>query len=148
MSEHPATIRWQRTSDDFGYDNFNRDHELDFGHGVRVPASSAPDYLGTPERVDPEQAFVAALSSCHMLTFLALAAKRRFVVEAYDDESVGYLEKNDDGRMAMTRVRLRPRVRFGADATPNPEELAQLHEKAHKYCFISNSVTARVDIEL
>ena len=72
MSEHPATIRWQRTSDDFGYDNFNRDHELDFGHGVRVPASSAPDYLGTPERVDPEQAFVAALSSCHMLTFLAL----------------------------------------------------------------------------
>ena len=148
MSEHPATIRWQRTSDDFGYDNFNRDHEWDFGHGVCVPASSAADYLGTAERVDPEQAFVAALSSCHMLTFLALASKRRFVVEAYDDEAVGYLEQNDDGRMAMTRVRLRPRVRFGGDTAPTPEELAQLHEKAHKYCFISNSVTARVDIDL
>ena len=148
MSEHPATIRWQRTSDDFGYDKFNRDHEWDFGHGVRVPASSAADYLGTAERVDPEQAFVAALSSCHMLTFLALASKRRFVVEAYDDEAVGYLEQNDDGRMAMTRVRLRPRVRFDAAAEPTAAELAQLHEKAHKYCFISNSVTTRVDIEL
>ncbi len=148
MSEHSATIRWQLTSDDFSYDDFNRDHELDFGHGVRVPASSAPEYLGTVERVDPEQAYVAAVSSCHMLTFLALAAKRRFAVESYEDEAVGTLDKNADGRMCMTRVRLRPRVTFGGDAAPDPDTLAQLHEKAHKYCFISNSITAEVDIEL
>jgi organic hydroperoxide reductase OsmC/OhrA len=148
MSEHPATVRWERTGEDFGYDSFNRDHELDFGHGLKVPASSAPDYLGSADRVDPEQAYVAAVSSCHMLTFLALAAKRRFVVESYEDEAVGTLDKNADGRMAMTRVQLRPRARFGADAAPDADTLAQLHEKAHKYCFISNSITAEVDIEL
>jgi organic hydroperoxide reductase OsmC/OhrA len=148
MSEHRATVRWTRTSDDFTTESYNRAHELDFGHGVTVPASSAPDYFGDEDRVDPEQGFVAALSSCHMLTFLALAAKRRFVVEAYDDEAVGYLEKNAEGRMAMTRVRLRPKARFAEGAAPDPETLAQLHEKAHKYCFISNSVTSEVDIDL
>lgn len=146
MSEHRMTVRWQRTSDGFDYQRFNRDHEWDFGAGLTLPASSAPDYLGAADRVDPEQAFVAALSSCHMLTFLALASKRRFVVESYEDEAVGTLEQNADGRMAMTRVELRPRVRFAEGAGPDEATLAQLHDKAHKYCFIANSVTTDVTV--
>lgn len=146
MSEHRMTVRWSRTSDDFDYQRFNREHEWDFGAGLELPASSAPDYLGAEDRVDPEQAFVAALSSCHMLTFLALASKRRLVVDSYEDEAVGTLAKTADGRMAMTRVELRPRVRFADGAGPDDATLAQLHEKAHKYCFIANSVTTDVTV--
>lgn len=146
MSEHRATVRWQRTSDDFSSETYNRDHDWDFGHGVRLPASAAPDYRGAEDRVDPEQGFVAALSSCHMLTFLALAAKRRFVVESYDDEAVGHLDKNTEGRMAMVRVDLHPKVAFAEGAGPDDATLADLHAKAHKYCFISNSVTSDVRI--
>ena len=146
MSDFRATIRWQRTSEDFSSETYNRDHEWDFGHGLTLPASAAPDYQGAEDRVDPEQGFVASVSSCHMLTFLALASKRRFVVESYEDEAVGELGKNADGRMAMTRVELHPVVRFADGAAPDAETLAQLHEKAHKYCFISNSVKAEIVI--
>jgi organic hydroperoxide reductase OsmC/OhrA len=103
--------------------------------------------MGKPDRVDPEQAFVAALSACHMLTFLAIAAKKRLVVDEYTDEAVGFLEKNDEGKLAMTRVTLRPRVRFAPDAAPSDEELAGLHQSAHKHCFIANSVKTRVSVD-
>jgi organic hydroperoxide reductase OsmC/OhrA len=146
MSEHRTTVRWKRTSEDFHHERFNRDHEWDFGAGLTLPASSAPDYLGTADRVDPEQAFVAAVSSCHMLTFLALASKRRFIVDSYEVEAVGTLGKTADGRMAMTRVELRPRVQFADGAEPDEATLAQLHEKAHKYCFIANSVITDVTV--
>ena len=111
MSEHRATVRWQRTSPDFTYESYNRDHDWILA-GVQVPASAAPAYRGTPERVDPEEAFVASLSSCHMLTFLALACKKRFTVDSYEDDAVGYLEKNANGKHAETRAELRPRIRF------------------------------------
>jgi organic hydroperoxide reductase OsmC/OhrA len=146
MSEHRTTIRWTRTSQGFDYEGFNRDHEWEFGPGLALPASSAPEFLGAPDRVDPEQAFVAAVSSCHMLTFLALASKRRFVVDAYEDEAVGELGKDPEGRMVMTRVELRPRVRFAEGAAPDEATLAQLHEKAHKYCFIANSVKTPITV--
>lgn len=146
MSEHRTAVRWQRTSADFGYETYNRDHDWHFAEGLSLPASAAPEYLGAVDRVDPEQAFVAAVSSCHMLTFLALAAKRRFVVDAYEDDAVGFLEKNAEGRMAMTRVELRPRIRFADSAEPDEKALASLHEKAHKYCFIANSVSAEIEV--
>jgi organic hydroperoxide reductase OsmC/OhrA len=146
MSEHRATIRWTRTSEDFDYERFNREHEWEFGPGLNLPASSAPEFLGAADRVDPEQAFVAAVSSCHMLTFLALASKRRFVVDAYEDEAVGELGKDHEGRMVMTRVELRPRVRFAEGAAPDEATVAQLHEKAHKYCFIANSVKTPITV--
>lgn len=146
MSEHRATVRWSRTSDDFGYESYNRAHTWDFGDGVVVPASAAPDFKGEAERVDPEEAFVASLSSCHMLTFLALCSKKRLTVDGYADAAVGTLGKNEQGRLAMTDVVLRPQVTFAGDA-PGPEALQKLHQRAHEQCFIANSVQTRVRIE-
>jgi organic hydroperoxide reductase OsmC/OhrA len=145
MSEHRVTVRWRRTSPDFTYESYNRDHDWVFA-GVQVPASAAPAYRGTPERVDPEEAFVASLSSCHMLTFLALACKKRLTVDSYEDDAVGHLEKNAHGKLAVTRVILRPRIRF-AGTSPTAEELAQLHDRAHHECFIANSVLTTVTVE-
>lgn len=146
MSEHRANVHWRRESPDFTPETYNRDHTWRFSEAVEIRASAAPDYRGSEELVDPEQGFVAALSSCHMLTFLALASKRGFTVDTYHDDAVGYLEKNDAGRMAMTRVELRPQITFAEDAAPSDAELANLHDKAHKYCFIANSVHTEISV--
>ncbi len=146
MSEHKATIKWARDGADFGYKTYSRDHVWRFDNGVETPASAAPAYLGNPQRVDPEFAFVAALSSCHMLTFLALASNKGFVVDNYDDNAVGFLEKNANGKLAVTRVELRPRILFSGDKQPAQADLDWLHEKAHKECFIANSVTTKVSV--
>jgi organic hydroperoxide reductase OsmC/OhrA len=142
-----ASVRWQRTSPDFTYDTYNRAHEVAFGSGTTVKASSAPGYKGEPDRVNPEEQLVGALSSCHMLTFLAVAAKKRFVVESYDDDASGVLDKNADGRLAMTQVVLRPKVVFSGDKVPSADELVAMHETAHKGCFIANSVKTDVVCE-
>jgi organic hydroperoxide reductase OsmC/OhrA len=146
MSEHRADIHWQRDGVAFDYESYSRDHNWDFGHGLQVPASAAPEYLGHAERCDPEQALVAALSSCHMLTFLAIAAKKGFVVDEYHDQAVGVLEKNAEGRLAITRVTLRPRIRFGAERVPSADETRRMHESAHRNCFIANSVRTEVTV--
>ena len=145
MSEHKATIRWTRDGKDFAYKTYSRDHVWSVSSN-EIPASAAPAYLGNPNRVDPEGALVAALSSCHMLTFLALASYKGFVVEGYDDEAVGHLEKNAAGKMAITRVDLHPKITFGGTKQPAESDLDALHEKAHKECFIANSVTTEVHV--
>jgi organic hydroperoxide reductase OsmC/OhrA len=145
MSEHKATIRWSRGDRDFTYKTYSRDHVW-IANGNEIPASATPAYLGNPNRVDPEAALVAALSSCHMLTFLAVAAMKGFVVESYEDEAVGHLEKNAAGKMAITRVQLRPRIVFGGPKQPSAEDLDALHDKAHRECFIANSVTTDVTV--
>lgn len=142
-----ASVRWQRTSPDFSYETYNRAHEVGFGSGTTVPASSAPGFKGETDRVNPEEQLVGALSSCHMLTFLAVAAKKRFVVESYDDDASGVLDKNADGKLAVTQVVLRPKVVFSGDKVPSAEELGALHELAHKGCFIANSVKTDVVCE-
>ena len=147
MSEHLATIRWKRKSPDFAYDSYNRGHQWEFDGGVEVAASAAPGYLGDPERVDPEEALVASLASCHMLTFLALAARKRLVVDAYTDSAVGVMEKNADGKLAITRVTLRPKVQFGGVSPPSSADIDKLHELSHENCFISKSVRTSVTIE-
>jgi len=131
---------------DFGYESYPRDHLWTFEGGVRVPGTAAPAFKGDPKRVDPEAAFVASLSSCHMLTFLAIASRKRLVVDAYEDDAVGFLAKNESGKLAMTRVVLRPRVAF-AGAPPPPEVVAELHERSHRECFIANSVLTQVEVE-
>jgi organic hydroperoxide reductase OsmC/OhrA len=145
MSEHKATIAWSRGGRDFTYEAYSRDHTWTFDGGVRVAASAAPAFLGNPALVDPEAAFVASVASCHMLTFLAIAARKRLVVESYEDAAVGHLEKNAEGRLAVTRVTLSPKIAFGAK-TPAAEELAHLHEQAHANCFIANSVRTEITI--
>ena len=146
MSVHKATIHWTRGGKDFGYKTYSRDHVWRFENGVEVPASAAPAYLGNPDRVDPEGALVAALSSCHMLTFLALAANKGFVVDSYEDRAVGVLEKNAQGKLAITRVDLHPKIAFSGAKTPTPDDMEWLHDKAHRECFIANSVTTEVRV--
>ena len=147
MSEHTATIAWRRETPDFAYETYNRDHDWSFDAGITVRASANPAYLGSESCVDPEEAFVASLSSCHMLTFLAMAARKRYVVDSYKDQAVGVLDKDPAGHLAMTRVTLRPQVAFGGEKIPSPEELRQLHERAHHACFIANSVKTEVVVE-
>ena len=146
MATHKATIRWQRGGKEFTLATYERDHSWQFEGGETVRASAAPAYKGNPAFVDPEEAFTASLSSCHMLTFLALAANKGFVVDEYVDHAEGYLDKNEQGRMAMTRVVLRPQITWGGEA-PDADTLHQLHERAHKACFIANSVTTKIDVE-
>lgn len=147
MSEHRAEIRWKRTSADFSYDSYNRAHEIVFKNGgIAIPASSAPDFKGDGSRVDPEEAFVAALSSCHMLTFLAICARKRLVVDAYEDEAAGFLEKGADGKLWMARVVLNPRVRFAPGTDVDAAILAKLHHDSHEHCFIASSVKTDVTV--
>jgi len=147
MSEHRATVSWQRGDAPFTYEAYPRDHVWRFAGRVEVPASSAPAYRGNPDRVDPEAALVAALSSCHMLTFLAIAARKRWTIESYADEAVGVLEKNESGQLAVTRVALHPKIVFGDGKVPSAEELEGLHHAAHENCFIANSVKTVVTVE-
>lgn len=147
MSEHVATINWKRESADFTYQTYNRDHDWVFDAGITVRASAAPAYLGSETCVDPEEAFVASLSSCHMLTFLAVAAKKRYVVDGYHDRAVGFLDKDAAGRLAIIKVALRPVVTFGGEKAPTPDELRLLHDQAHHACFIANSVKTEVVVE-
>ena len=146
MSEHHATIAWQRGAVEFTYQEYSRDHDWIFPNGVEIAASAAPAFRGTPDRIDPEEAFVASLASCHMLTFLALAAREGIVVDRYQDSAVGLLSKDDEGRMAITRVTLRPTITFGGES-PAAADLARLHEQAHHECFIANSVRTAITVE-
>lgn len=147
MSSHSATITWSRATPDFAYDTYDRSHTVRYEGGTVVATSAAPDFKGDAAKVNPEEALVGALSSCHMLTFLAIAARKRLVVDAYTDAAVGWLEKNDEGRLAMTRVVLRPAVRFAEGTAVDAAALADLHAKAHAGCFIANSVKTVVTVE-
>jgi len=148
MSEHRATIDWKRTTPDFAYESYNRDHDWIFDAGISVPGSAAPAYKGSESRVDPEEAFVASLSSCHMLTFLAFAAKQKYIVDSYRDEAVGVLGKDVAGNLAITKVTLRPRIVFSGGREPTRDELKILHDRSHHACFIANSVKTDVVVEL
>jgi organic hydroperoxide reductase OsmC/OhrA len=143
VSEHRATVEWQR-SGEFRYETYSRNHEIRFD-GISVPGSAAPGNIPAtaagPAGVDPEQAFVASLSACHMLWFLHLAAQKKFVVERYVDQAVGVLDKT-----WMSRVTLRPAVTFSGKQ-PTKEEHAALHHRAHEKCFIANSVKTEVTVE-
>ena len=152
MSTYTATIRWSRTGDgDFTKGQYSRAHEWVFDGGVTVPASPSPHIVPAPwsdaHGVDPEEGFVASLSSCHMLFFVDFARRGGFVVDSYVDEAEGILDKRDDGKMAMTRVTLRPKVTFSGASPPTTDEIADLHHRAHEACFIANSVTTEVTIE-
>ena len=144
MAEHKASVNWRRDKEDFSYEAYTRDHTWAFKGGIQVPASGAPLFRGSPVRVDPEDAFVAALSSCHMLTFLAIASRKGYRMDSYDDEAVGYLEKNPEGKLVMTRVYLRPKITFSGPRIPTLEQIGRLHHQSHEECFIANSVKTEV----
>jgi len=147
MSEHKVNLTWQRGDKPFEYQKYSRDHTWKFEGGHEMQASAAPAYLGNPKLVDPEEAFVAALSSCHMLTFLAIACKKRFVLDEYSDNAVGYMEKNAEGRLAITRVILRQSLKFSGEKQPTSQEILEMNHGAHEQCFIANSVKTEVTVE-
>jgi organic hydroperoxide reductase OsmC/OhrA len=147
MSEHKISLEWKRATPDFQYQTYNRDHTWKFDGGHEMQASAAPAYLGNPKNVDPEEAYVASLSSCHMLTFLAIACKRKFVLDEYTDEAVGHMEKNAEGKLAITRVTLKQKLKFSGDKQPTAEEIDEMNHAAHDQCFIANSVKTEVTVE-
>lgn len=146
MSEFTAEIRWQHAPRDGHPDDYSRAHDWHLAGGQTLRASAAPDYAGDAARTNPEQALVAAVSSCHMLTFLAIAAKRGFKVTSYADRASGTLGKNAEGRLAVTDIVLRPKIAFDG-AAPGADDLAKLHDAAHRNCFIGNSLTTAVRVE-
>jgi organic hydroperoxide reductase OsmC/OhrA len=148
--EYKATIVWKNDSQDFVKGRYSRAHEWRFDGGVTLPASAAPSVVPAPysreDAVDPEEAFIASLSSCHMLTFLDFARRAGVVVMSYEDEAVGVMERLAPGKMAITRVTLRPRIVFQG-SVPDQAKLDELHHQAHETCFIANSVTTTIGIE-
>ncbi len=144
MSSHLATVTWRRTTATFDR-SYDRNHEWAFDGGVVVPASSAPELSGDPTRVDPEEAFVASLSSCHMLWFLHLAGDDGWVVDEYVDRAVGTMGRDDAGVTWVTAVELRPAITWNGPA-PDDAEVADLHHRAHQRCFIANSVRTEVTV--
>jgi organic hydroperoxide reductase OsmC/OhrA len=150
MSEYKATIKWQRTSPDFLKGRYSREHTWTFDGGFTMPASPSPSVVpvpfSNPAHVDPEEAFVAAISSCHMLTFLYLASKHGFQIDGYEDESVGVMTKNEKGVPWISSVRLNPKIVYSGDKLPTPTEENQLHHLAHEQCYIANSIKTVVTV--
>lgn len=148
MSEHAATIVWRRGDQPFTDNAYSRGHEWKFDGGATVAASASPDVVPLPmsvaENVDPEEAFVASLASCHMLYFLSIAAKRGYVVDSYTDAAIGYMGKNEEGRTSITKVVLEPKVSFVGGKIPTAGELEKMHHRSHELCFIANSVRTEV----
>ncbi|HPF58656.1 MAG TPA: OsmC family protein [Candidatus Competibacteraceae bacterium] len=147
MSTYSVRLNWQRTTPDFDYKTFDRSHTWCLAGGQTVRGSAAPEYSGNPEMSNPEEALLASLSSCHMLTFLAIAALKKLVVDTYEDQPVAELGKNEKGKIMISRLILRPRVVFGGDAVPGAEALMDLHRKAKENCFIHNSLLSQVVLE-
>lgn len=148
MNEFEAQVAWQRAGQDFLDGRYSRAHDWRFDGGLQVPASSSPLSvplpMSDPAAVDPEEALVAAAASCHMLFFLSLAAQRGFTVDSYVDRAIGYLGEDGDGRIAMTRIELRPAIAFAGERQPSREDLDALHHAAHARCYIANSLKTEV----
>jgi len=140
------TLTWKRGDLPFEYQKYSRNHTWKFDGGHEMTASAAAAYLGDPKNVNPEEAYVASLSSCHMLTFLAIACKQKFVLDEYIDDAVGHMEKNAEGKMAITKVTLTPKITFSGDKKPSAEELDKMHHAAHENCFIANSVKTEITV--
>jgi organic hydroperoxide reductase OsmC/OhrA len=147
---YTATVLWQRGEQPFTDRRYSRAHEWRFDGGVTVPASSSPSVVKVPlsreDAVDPEEAFVAALASCHMLFFLDFAARAGFRIDEYRDEASGVMGKRADGRMFVAKVTLSPHIAFSGDKRPSESEIAELHHRSHEACFIANSVTTEIEI--
>jgi peroxiredoxin-like protein len=146
METFTINTKWERTSSDFSYDNFNRNHLSTFSGAQTLNTSSAPNYKGNADMANPEELLASALSSCHMLTFLAVASKSGFVIDSYEDDAVAVLDKNESGMLCITNITLHPTVKFSGEKIPDQDKLKGLHDKAHRNCFIANSIKSVVEV--
>jgi organic hydroperoxide reductase OsmC/OhrA len=151
MSEHKATVRWKLEGGDFLKGRYSREHTWTFDGGLTVPASPSPGVVpapwSNPAHVDPEEAYVAAISSCHMLTFLYVAMRQGIVVERYEDDAVGVMRKNEGGAIWISAVTLNPRIAYGGEKRPSADDADHLHHLAHEQCFIANSVKTEITVK-
>ena len=147
MSIHKVKINWKNEKEDFSYFAYDRTHTWEFEGGKIMKASAAPEYMGAIEYINPEEALAAALSSCHMMSFLYVASKKKFVLESYEDDSEALLEKNANNKMAITKMYLKPKVTFRGENQPDKAAIDALHHLAHEECFIANSVLTEIIIE-
>ena len=149
--QYTSKILWERNGANFSDNRYSRKHVWRFDGGIEVPASSSPQVVRVPlsdaAAVDPEEAFVASIASCHMLWLLDIAARAGFIIDSYVDDAVGILEKNSAGKLAMTTVTLKPNVIFSGDKLPSREDIERMHHKAHDECFIATSVKSEVRCE-
>lgn len=151
MSTHKAIVNWKSASPEFLKGNYSREHTWTFDGGVIVPASASPSVVpapwANPSHVDPEEAFVAAVSSCHMLTYLHVACRQGFQVDSYHDEAIGAMTRNEHGRLWVSSVTLHPQVAYSGDKRPTPQDEERLHHMAHAECFIANSIKTEVTVK-
>jgi len=148
--KYSSTVVWEKQPNEIFTDNkYSRKHKWKFD-GIEVTASSSPQVVPLPlsyeHAIDPEESFVASLSSCHMLFFLSFAARNRYIIEKYEDRAEGIVAKNEEGKMAVVSVTLHPKIIFSGEKTPSSEEIDQIHHQAHEACFIANSVTTNIQI--
>ncbi len=148
MSDLSIKLRWRRTSPGFVAGEYSNAHVVRYQNGDEVRVDAAPDWGGDRNSTNPEQALAAALSSCHLMTFLALAAKAGWPVASFDDHAVAHLGKNPKGRMSVTRIDLHPEVRFDAGFSVGETELERMQQRAHRYCFIANTLADSVEINI
>ena len=151
MANHTASIRCQLSGPNFLKGQFSREHAWRFDGGAVIPASASPAVVAPPNanpaHVDPEEAFVASIASCHILTFLYLAGRRGFEVQSYEDDAVGVTSRNEQGATWVSSVTLRPKIQYGGSKQPSAADIEQLHHQAHEQCFIANSVKTSIRVE-
>jgi organic hydroperoxide reductase OsmC/OhrA len=147
MSEHRVSIEWSRNGGPFARGNYSPDHLIRYAGGQTLHGSPSSTYAGNDAYADPEQLLLSALSACHMLTFLAVAANRGYVIDSYADDAIALLDKNAEGKFAVVSAILAPKVEFSGEKRPTADEYAKLHERAHQGCFIANSVKTIVEVK-
>lgn len=146
MSSYTITLEWKQDSSDFSYEKYNRHHTVAFSGDQSLNNSASPEYFGNSNMSNPEELLASALASCHMLTFLAIASKSGYNIQSYNCKAEAILGKNDEGRMSVTEITLTPEIVYNGDKRPSDDQLKSLHEKAHKNCFIAQSLKTKVNV--
>jgi organic hydroperoxide reductase OsmC/OhrA len=146
VSSYIINLDWKKTTEDFSYEKFNRDHSIELSGNQTIKNSASPDYFGNADMTNPEELLASALASCHMLTFLAIASKSGYVLDSYNCKAEAFMGKNAEGRMSVTEITLTPEIVFSGDKKPSDEQLKSLHDKAHKNCFIAQSLQTKVNV--
>ena len=148
MSELSIRLKWQLGEGELAQGEYSNNHEIAYNDQFKLIADAAPDWGGDVANTNPEQALAASISSCHMMTFLALAAKAKWPVSSYEDKAEAFLGKNSKGQMAVTKIRLNPSVQFSDGFTVSDQEMNEMHDRSHRYCFIANSLSEEVEFEV
>ena len=148
MSELSIQLKWQLGEGELVQGKYSNRHEITYSDQFKMTADAAPDWGGDIANTNPEQALAASISSCHMMTFLALASKAKWQLSSYEDKAEAFLGKNSKGQMAVIKIRLNPSVQFSDGFTVSEQEMNEMHDRSHRYCFIANSLSEEVEFEV